>query len=299
MALKKNYTNLQINLYKDSIENQKPSIETRSKTVYVSEDLDDYSEVEKSNNPKQPVYVNADNAYTALQMLDSIRIEYPILISSCNVSDNVFLEKFKTILMEFIGEGSHKWNFLTIDHYTRLKAGVTTYELPENFDKIISVSLESDCSLNPYNRPLELTYLDYQKTSFISGKNYYSIKNNEITFYNSTINNKLEKCNHCGECSDCKKFMGNVNLKYHITAPLPLTMDEPMNWMKQHAFFYLKSKMVLSLYIVAEQVPPQSIQTQADNLFHNLQSWDSNLVPVQNKQINNRRIFDYSGLLSK
>ena len=297
MPIRKTYS--RSNTYREVQKNQKPIIESRAKTVYVTEDIENYEEEVPERDKKASVLVNSENSYTPRDILNSIKIRYPILISSCNVTDDVFLAILEDLLDEFIGEGSHKWNFLTIEHYTNLQPGIDSYELPENFDKMISVSLEPDCNLNRSNKPIELTYLDYQKTTFIYGQNYYTIRNNRLVFYNQQMNTAMKNCGYCGHCVTCRKFIGTVKLKYHITAPIPQSMDEPMSWMSRHAYAYLKKKMVWNLYIVAEQNPPQTLMTEANNLFHNLQSWDSNLVPVENKSVNNRRMFDFTGILTK
>jgi hypothetical protein len=298
MPLRKTpYTNHQVNLYNRSQDSVKPNIQQTPKRVFVSEEIQE-PEITRQKEKPQKVSSNNESYYTPRIMKQEIDLEYPQIISACNIDETVFLAKLKTLLAIFIGEGSHKWNFFTVEHTTKLQPGVDTYELPENYDQMISVSLEPDCSLNPYtDKPIELTYLDYQKSSFPYGSNYYSIRNNRITFHNDRIQKALQKCNHCGKCNNCIKYKGNVKLRYHITAPIPKSMDESMVWMSQHAYYYIKAKITIELYSLADQVPPETLIQQASDLFHNLQSWDSNLAPIENKQNNNRRFFDFQGVL--
>lgn len=298
MALrKKNYTNHQVNLFRREQDSVTPKIESRPKTVYVSEETEELVKDTTIKSKEESIVITSDDtSYTPRMMRDNINIEYPQSVGACNIDETVFLAKFQTLLMTFIGEGSHKWNFLTVEQITKLIPGQTAYKLPENYDKMISVSLDPDCLLNPYNKPIELTYLDYQQTSFPYGKNYYSLRNNNIYFHNQQVEEGMKKCNNCGKCSTCQKIKGSIKLKYHITAPIPTSMDQSMSWMSQHAYFYLKTKMALDLHILADQSPSAMLVNDANNLFHNLQSWDSNLVPVKNKQVNNKRYFDFTNM---
>ncbi len=245
------------------------------------------------------IYADTTKGLTPRTIFDQIKRRIPEVVGNCGVDEEVFLELLAKEVTLFTAVGGHKWNFLTVEQTLNLQNGQLEYKLPNNYDQMIAVWLERDCSLNESGRRVEIIQLDTEKRNFVSGVNFFDVTGGRLRFINLVINDKLESCGNCHQCNACNSIKGTVKLHYHITAPVSQNIDEEMLWFPAHpsALEYFKEKLIAAIYLRAGQSP--YISPDAETFFNDLMKYDSNYWPVINKRTNDIQFINFRNIHSR
>ena len=245
-------------------------------------------------NDREPLSAN--------DIFQTVKVFYPDIFQTEQISDEFKLESFKRVLNGFAYPTANiRWNFLTEKLTIDLCAGQTKYTVPDNYDSMIAVWLDKDCGLCKNSR-LEVEYRSLEKTNFEDDLNFWYKEGGDFVFSNLQLENKLASCNSCGECDSCHKFSGGVNLHYFTTARQPTNLDDRVEWLPKHPNVkdYLVLKVAEELKIMMGKEPMSAIhyQTMQDK-YNSILHTEKYLYPTKNKSNNDFKFFNFNTIKNK
>lgn len=262
--------------------------EVMGNTLTLSVDQQAYTK-SQLNSPAVHLSVSQNEAIRPKDIIRKANNFAATSVSSCAVTEEVFLELFIDVLNSFLADALHnKFNFLLAKLPLLLDRKELFYPLPGNFHTQSNLFVSKQCCL--YERHKRFTFQPSEAWSETTA--YYTYTINEYRLYLKVP--EPERIRACETCEDSELIKnGHLQFEYYYIPNMPKHINDPISWLPNHSLIvqYLVGLMREKIYEINNRT---YVFPEKQKLWESIMAFTTGQNNVNSNKRINKRLLNFS-----